>query len=113
MPTLSARFSSPSTPRSIRPDLLVDWLRPYEGYLEDRGLKLPGMQNGEGRRENENGHLTPALSTRGGEGEAAERESAECRMESGKKLTPAPLRPVPQPSRRAPAKRAHCGLELP
>ena len=45
MPTLNARFSSPSTLRSIRPDLLVEWLRPSAGYLEDRGLKLPEVRS--------------------------------------------------------------------
>ena len=59
MPTLSARFSSPSTLRSIRPDLLLAWLRPSTGYLEDRGFRLPEV----------NSHLTPTLSPKGGEGE--------------------------------------------
>jgi hypothetical protein len=71
MPTLNARFSSPSTLRSIRPDLLMAWLRPSAGYLEDRGFKLPecGVANGKG-------HLTLALSPRGGEGEHSELRSA-------------------------------------
>ena len=67
MPTLSARFSSPSTLRSIRPDLLVEWLRPSAGYLEDRGFRLPEMKS----------HLTPAAGMQNGEGRVAsvEREA--------------------------------------
>ena len=69
MPILSAKFSSPWTLRSIRTDLLLAWLRPSAGYLEDRGLKLPEVKNGEGRMENERSHLTPTLSPKGGEGD--------------------------------------------
>ena len=41
MPTLSAKFLNRSTLRSIRPDLLLAWLRPSADYLESRGLRLP------------------------------------------------------------------------
>src|SRR5437016_5917304 len=70
MPILSARFSSPSTLRSIRPDLLVEWLRPSAGYLEDRGFRLPeaGRQNGEGTMKS----TSPRPSPQSGEGEDCE-----------------------------------------
>jgi hypothetical protein len=40
-----AKFSTPQTLKEIRRDLLLAWLRPFSGYLQNRGLFLPASES--------------------------------------------------------------------
>src|SRR5678816_418325 len=47
MPTfIQKQFTNPDTYRRIRPDLLLAWLKRWEGYFARRGLVLPADVSG-------------------------------------------------------------------